>query len=95
VTRALTRERGAVNSRRSRRLPHASFIRADFGEYPGGVTLWQQVALGIGIVLSIYALFVAALYSWRGYQLGVAQTVRPDPDLGALGILRGSARRDG
>jgi uncharacterized membrane protein YkvA (DUF1232 family) len=26
------------------------------------VTLWQQVAVGIGIVLSIYALFVAALY---------------------------------
>jgi uncharacterized membrane protein YkvA (DUF1232 family) len=26
------------------------------------VTLWQQVALGFGIVLSIYALFVSALY---------------------------------
>jgi uncharacterized membrane protein YkvA (DUF1232 family) len=26
------------------------------------VTLWQQVAVGIGIVLSIYALLVAALY---------------------------------
>ena len=26
------------------------------------MTLWQQAALGIGIVLAIYALFVAALY---------------------------------
>ena len=26
------------------------------------MTLWQQMALGVGIVISIYALFVAALY---------------------------------